>query len=140
MFELAQRNKVAIPFGSVEEVRAAYAFSNLQDFLDIYYQGMGVLHTEQDFTDLTAAYCERANADNVRHIEIFFEPQGHTARGVAFGTVVNGITRALDDALARYGITSRLCPCFPPTSNSPMAHAALTHRCPWRSTTPATLP
>src|SRR3546814_8996788 len=98
MFELAQRNKVAIPFGSVEEVRAAYAFSNLQDFLDIYYQGMGVLHTEQDFTDLTAAYCERANADNVRHIEIFFDPQGHTARGVAFGTVVTGITRALDDA------------------------------------------
>src|SRR3546814_17778207 len=73
---------------------------------------MGVLHTEQDFTDLTAAYGERANADHVRHIEIFFDPQGHTARGVAFGTVVTGITRALDDAMASYGMTSRLILCF----------------------------
>src|SRR3546814_17254972 len=89
MFELAQRNHVAIPFGSVDEVRAAYAFSNLQDFLDIYYQGMGVLHTEQDFYDLTAAYLARANADNVRNVEIFFDPQGHTARGIAFETVIN---------------------------------------------------
>ncbi len=112
MFELAQRNNVAIPFASVEEVRAAYAFSNLQDFLDIYYQGMGVLHTEQDFTDLTAAYCARANADAVRHIEIFFDPQGHTERGVAFETVITGITRALDDAEASYGMTSKLIMCF----------------------------
>ena len=112
MFELAQRNKVAIPFADVEEVRAAYAFSNLQDFLDIYYQGMGVLHTEQDFYDLTAAYLARAHADHVRHVEIFFDPQGHTARGVAFETVITGITRALDDAKARYGITSKLIMCF----------------------------
>ena len=112
MFELAQRNGVAIPFASVEEVRAAYAFSNLQDFLDIYYQGMGVLHTEQDFFDLTAAYLARAHADTVRHVEIFFDSQGHTARGVAFGTVITGITRALDDAHARYGITSKLIMCF----------------------------
>ena len=112
MFELAQRNRVAIPFASVEEVRAAYAFSNLQDFLDIYYQGMGVLHREQDFHDLTAAYLARAHADNVRHVEIFFDPQGHTARGVAFGTVVAGITRALDDAEASYGMTSKLIMCF----------------------------
>ncbi len=112
MFELAQRNNVAIPFGSVEEVRAAYAFSNLQDFLDIYYQGMGVLHCEQDFYDLTAAYLARANADNVRHVEIFFDPQGHTERGVAFETVVTGITRALDDAEASYGMTSKLIMCF----------------------------
>ncbi|MBO9696723.1 MAG: adenosine deaminase [Sphingopyxis sp.] len=112
MFELAQRNNVAIPFASVEEVRAAYAFSNLQDFLDIYYQGMGVLHTEQDFHDLTAAYCARANADNVRHIEIFFDPQGHTERGIAFATVIAGITRALDDAGARYGMSSKLIMCF----------------------------
>ncbi len=112
MFELAQRNNVAIPFGSVEEVRAAYAFSNLQDFLDIYYQGMGVLHREQDFYDLTAAYLARANADNVRHVEIFFDPQGHTERGVAFETVVTGITRALDDAEASYGMTSKLIMCF----------------------------
>ncbi|SBV31456.1 Adenine deaminase [uncultured Sphingopyxis sp.] len=112
MFELAQRNRVAIPFASVEEVRAAYAFSNLQDFLDIYYQGMGVLHREQDFHDLTAAYLALAHADNVRHVEIFFDPQGHTARGVAFGTVVAGITRALDDAEASYGMTSKLIMCF----------------------------
>lgn len=112
MFTLAQRNHVAIPFASVEEVRAAYAFSNLQDFLDIYYQGMGVLHTEQDFFDLTAAYLARAHADAVRHVEIFFDPQGHTTRGVAFATVVAGITRALDDAEAQYGITSKLILCF----------------------------
>jgi adenosine deaminase len=112
MFELAQRNKVAIPFASVEDVRAAYAFSNLQDFLDIYYQGMGVLHSERDFYDLTAAYLTRAHADAVRHVEIFFDPQGHTDRGVAFGTVIAGITRALDDARTSYGMTSKLIMCF----------------------------
>ena len=112
MFELAQRNAVAIPFASVEEVRAAYAFSNLQDFLDIYYQGMGVLHSERDFYDLTAAYLARAHADAVRHAEIFFDPQGHTTRGVAFETVIAGITRALDDATASYGMTSKLILCF----------------------------
>lgn len=112
MFALAQRNNVAIPFASVEEVRAAYAFSNLQDFLDIYYQGMGVLHTERDFHDLAAAYLARAHADTVRHAEIFFDPQGHTARGVAFETVITGITRALDDARERYGMTSKLIMCF----------------------------
>ena len=112
MFELAQRNQVAIPFASVDEVREAYAFSNLQDFLDIYYQGMGVLQTEQDFYDLTAAYLARANADAVRHVEIFFDPQGHTERGIAFETVIAGITRALDDAAASYGMTSKLIMCF----------------------------
>lgn len=112
MFTLAQRNNIAIPFASVEEVRAAYAFSNLQDFLDIYYQGMGVLHTEQDFHDLTAAYLARAHTDHVRHVEIFFDPQGHTARGIAFETILTGITRALADAEASYGITSKLILCF----------------------------
>lgn len=112
MFDLAQRNAVAIPFASVEDVRAAYAFSNLQDFLDIYYQGMGVLQTEQDFYDLTIAYLARAHADAVRHVEIFFDPQGHTARGIAFETVIAGITRALDDAAARTGMTSKLIMCF----------------------------
>ena len=112
MFELAQRNAVTIPFASVEEVRAAYAFANLQDFLDIYYQGMGVLHSEQDFYDLTTAYLARAHADAVRHAEIFFDPQGHTTRGVAFETVIAGITRALDDAAASYGMTSKLIMCF----------------------------
>ncbi|MEI4505723.1 adenosine deaminase [Sphingopyxis sp. CCNWLW253] len=112
MFTLAQRNHIAIPFASVDEVRAAYAFSNLQDFLDIYYKGMGVLHSEQDFYDLTAAYLARAHADAVRHVEIFFDPQGHTTRGIAFETVIAGITRALEDAAASYGMTSKLIMCF----------------------------
>lgn len=111
LFALAQRNGVAIPFASVEAVRAAYNFSKLQDFLDIYYQGMSVLQTEADFYALTDAYLRRAEADAVRHVEIFFDPQGHTARGIAFETVITGITRALDDARAR-GVTSRLILCF----------------------------
>ena len=131
MFELAQRNRVAIPFGSVEEVRAAYAFSNLQDFLDIYYQGMGVLHREQDFYDLTAAYCARAHADAVRHVEIFYDPQGHTARGIAFETVITGITRALDDAAASYGMTSKLILCFLRHLSEADAEATLDAALPW---------
>ena len=131
MFELAQRNGVAIPFASVEEVRAAYAFSNLQDFLDIYYQGMGVLITEQDFYDLTAAYLARAHADNVRHVEIFFDPQGHTERGVAFETVIAGITRALDDAEAQHGITSKLIMCFLRHLSEAEAEATLDEALPW---------
>ena len=111
MFALAQRNGVAIPYASAEEVRAAYQFGNLQDFLDIYYQGMSVLLTERDFYDLTAAYLARARADGVRHVEIFFDPQGHTERGVAFETVIAGISRALGDAESD-GISSRLIMCF----------------------------
>jgi adenine deaminase len=111
MFALAQRNGVKLAFDSVEAIRAAYAFSNLQDFLDIYYQGMAVLLTEQDYFDLTTAYLDRAAADNVRHVEIFFDPQGHTARGVLFASVVGGIARALAAAEAR-GISSRLILCF----------------------------
>ncbi|WP_309751170.1 adenosine deaminase [Novosphingobium sp.] len=112
LFALAARNAVAIPFASVEEVRAAYDFSNLQDFLDIYYQGMAVLQTEQDFFDLTWAYLQRAAADNVRHVEIFFDPQGHTARGVAFETVLDGIERGLIAGQRELGITFRLIMCF----------------------------
>lgn len=111
MFALAQRNGMALAFDSVDAIRAAYEFANLQDFLDIYYQGMAVLLTEQDFHDLTAAYLARAEADGVCHVEIFFDPQGHTARGVAFADVVGGIARALQDA-ERRGITSRLIMCF----------------------------
>ena len=111
LFALAQRNGVTIPFASVEAVREAYSFRNLQDFLDIYYQGMSVLQTEADFYDLTDAYLRRAEADLVCHVEIFFDPQGHTERGVAFETVITGITRALADARAR-GVTSRLILCF----------------------------
>ena len=112
LFALAKRNAVAIPFASVEEVRAAYSFTNLQDFLDIYYQGMSVLQTEQDFYDLTWAYLERAAADTVRHVEIFFDPQGHTERGLAFETALNGIERALGHGEAELGISYRIIMCF----------------------------
>ena len=88
MFALAQRNGIALPFASVEALRRAYQFTQLQDFLDIYYRGMTVLVTEQDFFNLAWAYLQRAQADNVRHVEMFFDPQGHTSRGVAFATVV----------------------------------------------------
>lgn len=112
MFALAKRNGIAIPFRSVEEVAAAYDFSNLQDFLDIYYQGMNVLQKEQDFYDLTWAYLKKMAAQNVRHVEIFFDPQGHTERGVAFSTVIDGIARALDDGREKLGITSHIIMCF----------------------------
>ena len=94
MFELARRNGVAIPYPDVEAVRAAYSFSRLQDFLDIYYQGAAVLRTEADFRDLALAYFDRAAADNVVHAEIFFDPQTHTARGLPFQVVVDGLLQA----------------------------------------------
>ena len=98
MLALARRNGVRLKYESVDAVRQAYRFRNLQDFLDIYYQGMSVLITEQDFYDLAFAYLQRAHADNVRHVEMFFDPQGHTARGIAFGTVIGGLHRAIADA------------------------------------------
>ena len=112
MFEIAHRNGVRIPFDSVEAVRAAYEFEDLQSFLDIYYQGMGVMLAERDFYDLTMAYLRRARDDGVVHTEIFFDPQGHTGRGVAFETVLNGIWKALRDGERTLGITSRLIMCF----------------------------
>ncbi|MEE2690545.1 MAG: adenosine deaminase [Pseudomonadota bacterium] len=112
MVALAKRNNVSIPFKSVEEARAAYAFSNLQDFLDIYYQGMSVLRTEEDFFDLTMAYLNHARADNVRHAEIFFDPQGHTERGVPFDTAISGILTALQMSRAQFGMTGKLIMCF----------------------------
>ena len=112
MFALAQRNRVALPYESVEAVRRAYVFSDLQSFLDIYYAGCRVLVTEQDFYDLTWAYLERAAAQGVRHAEIFFDPQTHTERGVPFETVISGIHRALHDGRARLGISSGLIMCF----------------------------
>lgn len=112
MFKLAQRNHVSLPFDSVEAIRAAYEFSNLQDFLDIYYQGANVLQTEQDFYDLTWAYLQRCHAQNVRHVEPFFDPQTHTDRGIAFETVIQGIDRALQDAKQQLGISSYLILCF----------------------------
>lgn len=112
MFKLALRNQIALPFTTPEEVKAAYEFTNLQSFLDIYYQGANVLIHEQDFYDLTWAYLLRCKADNVIHTEIFFDPQTHTERGIAFDTVINGIHRALQDAKTQLGISSRVIMCF----------------------------
>jgi len=108
MFAIAKRNRIDIPYQSAEDVRAAYRFSNLQDFLDIYYAGASVLLTEEDFYDLTRAYLKRVAADNVRHVEVFFDPQTHTGRGVAFATVIDGICKALKDGEKEFGITSKL--------------------------------
>ena len=112
MFALARRNGVPLKYESVDAVRQAYRFRNLQDFLDIYYQGMSVLITEQDFYDLAFAYLQRAHADNVRHVEMFFDPQGHTARGIAFATVINGLDRAIADAQRQLGVRASLIMCF----------------------------
>ena len=112
MFELAARNRVPLPFATVEEVRRSYDFRDLQSFLDIYYQGARVLLREQDFYDLTWAYLLRRAAENVRHAEIFFDPQTHTDRGVPFETVVTGIHRALADGERQLGLTSKLIMCF----------------------------
>jgi adenine deaminase len=112
MFKIAQRNKIKIKHESVEKLKAAYNFNNLQEFLGIYYEGAGVLITEQDFYDVTRDYLEKAHSQNVLHTEIFFDPQTHTNRGVKFGVVINGIQKALKDAEAKYGITSKLIMCF----------------------------
>lgn len=131
MFELAQRNQIEIPFSSVDEIRAAYDFSNLQDFLDIYYQGMNVLRTEQDFYDLTMAYLERVHKDNVIHVEIFFDPQGHTERGVEFATVIEGILKALKEGERRFGITAKLIMCFLRHLSEDAAIETLQMAAPW---------
>ena len=112
MFKIAQRNHVDIPYASVDDLKKAYDFHNLQSFLDIYYTGANVLLHEQDFYDLTYAYFEKCKADNVVHTEIFFDPQTHTDRGVAFETVINGIERACQDAKTKLGISSYLIMCF----------------------------
>lgn len=112
MFEIAARNRVALPFSSVDEVRRAYNFTDLQSFLNIYYHGMEVLRQERDYYDLTWAYLVKANADHVRHTEIFFDPQGHTDRGIPFETVITGIHAALCDGERQFGITSKLIMCF----------------------------
>ncbi len=108
MFEIAQRNQIKIPYKSVEEIRTAYQFECLQDFLDIYYQGAGVLIKEQDFYDLTWAYLQQCADQNVRHTEIMFDPQTHTERGVAFETVIKGISRACNNAQEKLGVSSLL--------------------------------
>ncbi len=112
LMQFADRNQVEIPFKTLDEVKVAYNFSNLQDFLDIYYQGMSVLQTEADFHDLTDAYLQRCHADNVRHVEVFFDPQGHTERGLPFSVPIDGILSALDAAQEKYGISYKLIMCF----------------------------
>jgi len=112
MFALAARHGVALPYASVEELRAAYQFDSLQSFLDLYYAGAAVLRDEEDFHALTMAYLRRAHADGVVHVEIFFDPQTHTGRGIPFATVLNGIRRALLDGEAEFGISHRLILCF----------------------------
>ncbi|GLQ35252.1 adenine deaminase [Amylibacter marinus] len=112
MLDLAKRNKVTLPYETVDQVAAAYQFNNLQDFLDVYYQGMSVLIEERDFYDLTWAYLEKVHGDAVRHVEIFFDPQAHMERGVSFETVLGGITSALAEAHRQLEISSKLIMCF----------------------------
>lgn len=112
MFELAARNQVALPYPNVESIINAYNFNCLQDFLDLYYQGMSVLQTAQDFHDLTWAYLQRCHQQNVVHCEIFFDPQGHTERGIGFDVLMTGLCSAVDKAQTELGISSKLIMCF----------------------------
>lgn len=112
MFELSRRNNIQIPYKTIEEVKEAYAFTNLQSFLDIYYAGANVLITKQDFYDLTWAYILKCVEDNIIHTEIFFDPQTHVSRGISFETVITGIKEALNDAKKEFGISSHIIMCF----------------------------
>ena len=112
LFKLAKRNKIQIPFANVGEIKSAYNFSNLQSFLDIYYQSTKVLINEEDFFDLTWAYLLKCKDDNVVHTEIFFDPQTHTSRGIKFDVIINGIYRALLKAKKEFGLTSEIIMCF----------------------------
>ncbi len=132
MFELAQRNKLDLPYKSVLEVKDAYNFEDLQSFLDIYYQGSEVLQKEQDFYDLTWAYLQKANHQNVRHTEIFFDPQSHTNRGIAFETVYQGIYQALQDGQTKLGISSQLILSFLRDRSAEEAFAILEQALPYK--------
>ena len=132
IFALAQRNGIAIPYASVDELRRAYAFTNLQSFLDIYYAGASVLITEQDFYDMAWAYLLKAQADHVIHTEIFFDPQTHTARGVAMKTVIDGLYRACQEAKAKLGVSASLILCFLRHLNEEDAFATLEDALPHR--------
>lgn len=131
MFRLARRNRVAIPFRSVDEVRSAYDFSNLQDFLDIYYAGASVLRTEEDFYDLTMAWLTRVAADGVVHVEPFFDPQTHSERGLPFSVAIEGILAGLEDGKRRYGISYGLIMCFLRHLDEETAFATLAAAEPW---------
>ena len=112
MFKLSKRNKVEIPFKSIDEIKSAYNFNNLDSFLKIYYEGSNVLITEEDFFDLTWEYIKRCKSDNIVHTEIFFDPQSHTQRGINFDTIINGINKALSKANFEFGISSKIIMCF----------------------------
>ncbi|MDP1632221.1 MAG: adenosine deaminase [Caulobacter sp.] len=131
MFEFGRRNRVDMPFNSVEEVRAAYAFSNLQDFLDIYYQGAGVLQTERDFQEMAMAYFRRLHADGGLHAEIFFDPQTHTDRGLPFSIAADGLLAGMKQAETELGITSGLILCFLRHLDEDAAMATLKAAEPW---------
>ena len=132
IFRLAQRNGVTLPYADVEALRAAYAFTDLQSFLDIYYAGASVLLKEEDFFDMAWAYLEKAAADNVVHAEIFFDPQTHTARGVPFETVIKGLNHAVHRAHAELGVSARLILCFLRHLSEEEAFATLEQALPWR--------
>lgn len=132
MFALAQRNGIQLPYASVEEVRAAYDFNDLQSFLDLYYAGAAVLQTEQDFYELTMAYIQRALTDNVRHVELFFDPQTHTERGVTTATVFSGIARALRQARAEHDFSGNMILCFLRHLSQDQAYACLEAALPLR--------
>ena len=134
MFELAQRNKIDLPYKSVLEIKQAYNFEDLKSFLDIYYQGSEVLQTERDFYDLTWAYLQKAADQNVRHTEIFFDPQTHTDRGIAFETVYQGIYRALEDGKNKLGISSQLILSFLRHLTQEQAFATLEQALPYKDT------
>lgn len=131
MFDLARRNGVPLPYGSVEEVRRAYSFRNLQEFLDLYYEGMNVLRTEEDFFELADAYLRRAAADNVVHVEMFFDPQAHTARGVPLATLMDGLERAVAGSRGR-GMSVSLILCFLRHLTEREAFKTLEAAEPWR--------
>jgi adenosine deaminase len=132
IFALAQRNGVQLPYASVQALRSAYAFTNLQSFLDLYYAGASVLLTEQDFYDMAWAYFERARADGVVRAELFFDPQTHTARGVPMGAVIEGLSRACRDAQTQLGISAALILCFLRHLSEDEALETLEEALPWR--------
>jgi adenosine deaminase len=129
MMALAQRNNIKLPYDSVDAARQAYRFGSLQDFLDLYYTGMSVLIYRQDFFDLAYAYLQKVASQNVTHAEIFFDPQGHTERGITFDTVLSGLTDALDKARRDFGITAKLIMCFLRHLPEEQAFDTLTHAC-----------
>ena len=132
MMALAQRNRVDLPFSTVDDIRKAYRFSNLQDFLDIYYQGADVLREAEDFHDLARAYFERAHQDGVVHAEIFFDPQTHTDRGIGFDAVMEGLSKAQAAAKSEFGLSSHLILCFLRHLDEEAAFDTLKAASPWQ--------